>query len=207
MRRVLTLTLLVLAAASTVAGCSGDGNGSGSGSTTGSAAPTTTTKPTYGDLRASDITLNPVLEIVACDGGGIPGATTETTGSPDDPASTSSTVASADGKLCYVLGPAGGDGADLRDAKAYADGVGIEVTAREDSVEALNRMLDACFEATDECPAASVDGRGYVAIVIDGRVASSPAVNAADLASSPFVLTGDFDNNQAKAIAAAINGS
>jgi preprotein translocase subunit SecD len=67
-------------------------------------------------------------------------------------------------------------------------------------------MFNACFQATKACPAASTDGKGYVAIVIDGRVVSTPAVNEADLAASPFVITGDFDNTQAKAIAAAING-
>jgi preprotein translocase subunit SecD len=84
--------------------------------------------------------------------------------------------------------------------------VGIEVAVRDDAVDALNPMFNACFQATKACPAASTDGKGYVAIVIDGRVVSTPAVNEADLAASPFVITGDFDNTQAKAIAAAING-
>ena len=114
----------------------------------------------FRSLDAAAITFHPVLEIVSCDGGGIPGATTETTAPVP-----ASTVPAVDGKLCYVLGPEGGNGTDVRDAKVYADGVGIEVEARQDSAKSLNELFDACFEATDACPASSSEGKGYVAIV------------------------------------------
>ena len=202
MRRAPALSALFLAVALTAAACGGGDSGSGADPDGGGSDDTTTTTPTYADLNPADITFNPVLEIVGCDGTGVPGAGTATT-----EASTSSTVPGVDGTLCYVLGPVGGDGTDLRDAKVYADGVGIEVAVREDSIEALNPMFAACFETGDDCPASSSEDKGYVAIVVDGRVISTPAVNEPDLASSPFVITGDFDKAQATNIAAAINGS
>ena len=143
-------------------------------------------------------------EIVLCEGNGLPGTTTETT---DATTTTTSTVPAVDGELCYALGPAAGDGTDVRDAEVYADGVGIEVTVRADSVDALNELFDACYEATEACPPASSDKRGYVAIVIDGQVISTPAIDDEGLASSPFVITGDFDEAQATNIAAAINAT
>ena len=203
MRRAPALLVLSLAVASLalLATSCGSGSGSEGGGTTGPAT-TSTTKATFADLEPTSITFHPVLEIVACDGGALPGATTETT----EAEATASTVPAADGELCYVLGPKGGDGTDVRDAKVYADGVGIEVAVREDSVEALNELFDACFEAADTCPPSSSEGKGYVAIVVDGRVVSTPAIDAADLASTPFVITGDFDQAQATNIANAING-
>ena len=202
MRRApaLLAPLLVLALAS-ACGSSSDGDGGDAGGTSAPAA--TTTEPTYEGLEAAAITFHPVLQILACDGG-VPGASDTT----DAPAATpSSTVPAVDGTLCYELGPAGGDGSDVRDAKVYADGVGIEVKVREEAVEDLDEVFDACFEAADTCPAASTDGQGYVAIVVDGRVVSTPAITEEDLASSPFVITGDFDKAQATNIAAAINGT
>jgi uncharacterized protein YceK len=201
MRRAPTLLLLTLAVGPLGVLASGCGTGSDHGdATTTAPATTSTTKATYAELDAAAITFHPVLEIVSCDGGGIPGATTETTAPVP-----ASTVPAVDGKLCYVLGPEGGNGTDVRDAKVYADGVGIEVEARQDSAKSLNELFDACFEATDACPASSSEGKGYVAIVVDGRVVSTPAIQAADLASSPFVITGDFDQAQATNIATAIN--
>jgi preprotein translocase subunit SecD len=199
MRRALTLLISTVVVSALATGCS-SGAGSDAGTTS---APTTTstTKADYADLDPTDVTFHAVREIVSCDGGGIPGDTASTTA-----VTTSSTVPSTDGDLCYVLGPKAGDATDLRDAKVYADGVGIEVAVRQDSVEALNELFDACYEATEACPAASTDGRGYVAIVVDGRVVSTPASNDPELASSPLVITGDFDKAQATDIAAAING-
>lgn len=200
MRRAPALLVSTLALATLVGACSsGDGS---DGATTTAPSATTTREADYTDLAPTDISFHAVLEIVSCSGGGIPGDTASTT-----EATTSSTVPGADGSLCYVLGPEAGTGADLRDAKVYADGAGIEVAVRDDAVEALNEMFDACYEATAACPPASTEGRGYVAIVVDGRVISTPASNDPELASTPIVITGDFDQAQATDIAAAINGS
>jgi len=193
---------LVIGSLGLLASACGDGSGD-EGATTTAAVTTSTTQPTYADLDATSITFHPVREIVTCDGGGVPGVTAETTAS----AAPSSTVPAADGELCYVLGPEGGNGTDVRDAKVYADGVGIEVAVREDSVASMNLMFNACYEAIAACPASSSEGRGYVAIVLDGRVVSTPAIDAADLASTPFVITGNFDLAQATNIAAAINAT
>jgi preprotein translocase subunit SecD len=196
MRRALLVSASLLVALVT-ASCSSDADGGDT--TTTAPASTTTTQADYADLDAAAITFHAVEQIVACDGGNVPGATGSTT-------IVSTTVPAIDGELCYVLGPEGGSGADLRDAQVYADGVGIEVAVREASVAQLNELFDACFEAAASCPASSSEGQGYAAVVIDGRVVSTPAVTEEDLASSPFVITGDFDKAQATDIAAAING-
>ena len=180
-----------------LASCSGASSRE-SGSTTTEA--TTTTRPVYAGLDATEITFHPVERILACDGG-VPTGDAPTTTEPVP----ADTVPAVDGDLCYVLGPDGGDGTDVTDAKVYADGVGIEVKVRSDSVDAMNRLFNACYEAADACPASSNEGRGYVAIVVDGKVVSTPAIQAEDLASTPFVITGDFDKAQATNIAAAIN--
>lgn len=186
---------LVLALA--ISACGGSSSDGGSDTT----AATTTTKPTYAGLTADQITFQPVQEIVACDGGDYP-IDDVTTTSPDS----ADAVPAVDGELCYVLGPAGGDGSDVRDAKVYADGVGIEVKVRDDAADAMNDLFNACYAATDACPASSTDGHGYLAVVVDGQVVSTPAIVGEDLATTPFVITGDFDKTQATNIAAAING-
>ena len=155
----------------------------------------------YADLDASDIAFHPVRAIVSCDGGAVPGATVATTADT----APSSTVPAVDGALCYVLGPEGGNGSQVRDAKVYADGVGIEVSVREDDVASMNLLFNACYLAIAACPASSAEGKGYVAVVVDGKVVSTPAIDEEDLASSPFVITGDFDQRQAADIATAIN--
>lgn len=194
------LTVAVAAAGVLLASCGSSGDG-GAATTTTSPATTTTAAADYADLDASDIAFHPVLAIVSCDGGAVPGATVATTADT----APSSTVPAVDGALCYVLGPEGGDGSQVRDAKVYADGVGIEVSVREDDVASMNRLFNACYLAIAACPASSAEGKGYVAIVVDGKVVSTPAIDAEDLASSPFVITGDFDQRQAADIAAAIN--
>lgn len=183
MHRRWALVVIAVAVAALSSSCANSGSDAQPAEST---APTTTTMLTYADLEATDITFQPVLEIVACDG-------------------SAATVADINGDVCYVLGPPGGDGTDLRDAKVYADGVGIEVAVRADSAEALNELFNACYDAESTCPASSSDGQGYAAIVIDGQVISTPAVNERDLASTPFVITGDFNQNQATNIATAIN--
>lgn len=196
MRRPLALIATTLAAVLLLASCSGSSGGDEATTT----EATTTTKPVYAGLEAADITFHPVEEILACDGG-VPTDESSTT----EATTTEDTVPAVDGNLCYVLGPAAADGTAVTDAKVYADGVGIEVVVRDDSIEAMNDLFNACYQATDACPSSSNEGRGYVAIVVDGAVISTPAIDGEDLASSPFVITGDFDKAQATNIAAAIN--
>ena len=205
MRRSPAHVLLAVAIATTgvlLASCSSSSSSDGdAAATTTNPATTTTAAADYADLDASDIAFHPVLAIVSCDGGAVPGATVATTAD----AAPSSTVPAVDGALCYVLGPEGGNGSQVRDAKVYADGVGIEVSVREDDVASMNLLFNACYLAIAACPASSAEGKGYVAVVVDGKVVSTPAIDEEDLASSPFVITGDFDQRQAADIATAIN--
>lgn len=195
-----SLVLVVAGLALLAAGCGSGSSGGSDGSAT--KASTTTTEPTFAELDPTELTFRPVVAIVACEPTALDSAssTTTTTIAEDQ-----EVLPGFDGSACYLVGPAGGDGTDVRDAKVYADGVGIQVSVREDDVAAMNRLFNACYFAIAACPASSAEGKGYVAVVVDGKVVSTPAIDAEDLASSPFVITGDFDQRQAGDIAAAIN--
>lgn len=196
-----SLVLVVAGLALLAAGCGSGSSGGSDGSAT--KASTTTTEPTFAELDPTELTFRPVVAIVACEPTALDSAssTTTTTIAEDQ-----EVLPGFDGSACYLVGPAGGDGTDVRDAKVYADGVGIEVQAKPESADKLNELFDACYAGDDPCPATSVDGHGYVAIVADGVVLSAPAVNGERLASSPFVITGKFDKEQANNLAEAING-
>ena len=202
MRRTPALLLVVGLVLGASACGSSDAGGSDAGPAPSTSAATTTTTGTYEGLDPEQLTLRPVVAIVACAGAAVPGSSTTSTELPAHDA----VLTSTDGATCYHVGPVAGDGTDLRDAKVYADGVGIEVSTEPASVDTLNAAFNACYQAAATCPAASKDGHGYLAIVVDGAVVSAPAVNAEDLASSPFVITGDFDQQQADNLATAING-
>ena len=113
----------------------------------------------------------------------------------------------ADGTLCYLVGPVVADGRDLTDATAERQETWIvSVRARRGSVDEVNEAFNACYEARGSCPDQFGTGRGAIAIVLDDRVLSAPAVNGADLADDAFVINGDFDEAQARDLAAVLAG-
>ena len=69
----------------------------------------------------------------------------------------------------------------------------------------LNQLFDACNVGAATCPAGE-GGVGAVAVELDGKVLSAPAVQAKGLASSPFQISGSFTQQQAQALAARLNG-
>ena len=196
-----SLVLVVAGLAVLGVGC-GSGSSGGSDGGASKASTTTTEASTFAGLDPTDLTFRPVVAVVACSPSAIDDSTTTST----TLAKGQDVLATSDGATCYVVGPPGGDGTDIRDAKVYADGVGIEVQSKPESADKLNELFDACFAGKDTCPAASVDGHGYVAIVADDVVLSAPSINGEQLASSPFVITGKFDKEQANNLAEAING-
>ena len=111
-------------------------------------------------------------------------------------------VASQDGTTIYTLGPVGFTG----DALASADATlqqewAVSASVKDSEQDTANAAFNACFNGEATCPAQSDGGNGAIAIVLDGEVISAPEVNAADLASDSFIITGQFDQAEAKELA------
>ncbi|MCA9999516.1 MAG: SecD/SecF family protein translocase subunit [Anaerolineales bacterium] len=65
-----------------------------------------------------------------------------------------------------------------------------------------NAAFNACYAGDTTCPAQNQEGRGAIAIVLDGEVVSAPTVNGADLASGEFTISGGpFSESEAKDLA------
>src|SRR6478609_328893 len=111
-------------------------------------------------------------------------------------------VPSKDGTLLYTLGPVGFTGDALSKAEAaLQESWAVNVSVRGSKKAEANAAFNACFNGEATCPAQSSDGRGAIAIVLDGEVLSAPAVNGQDLASDNFTISGDFDQSEAKELA------
>ncbi|MCU1370153.1 MAG: Protein translocase subunit SecD [Ilumatobacteraceae bacterium] len=113
-------------------------------------------------------------------------------------------VPSDDGQLIYTLGPVGFTGDALSKAEAALGpqgGWAVNVSVRGSSRTEANAAFNACYQGAATCPAQSSDGKGAIAIVLDGEVLSAPAVNGPDLASDNFTISGDFDQAEAKELA------
>ena len=148
-------------------------------------------------------------------------ATTEATTAPPitDPIPSGTTVPggatvlpSADGKLCYTVGPIGFDAAALERAGAALSQNGqwaVNVNVRPADQAQADDLFNACFAGAPTCPGESTTGagsseNGAVAIVRRGAVISAPAVNAQDLARAQFQITGQFSAADARGLVAAI---
>ena len=122
---------------------------------------------------------------------------------------------SDDGTVLYTLGPlecpeaakndgtctGGFTGDSLSKATAVLNGgqwlVSASVKASEQA--AANVAFNACNAGGPTCPGST--GPGAIAIVLDGQVLSAPAVQAQNLASSDFTISGNFDESGAKELA------
>ena len=143
-----------------------------------------------GALAASDLTLSPVVELLDC--GVDPGM--------------SNLVENESGDLCYRLDATSFNGTELYRAEAVLqEAWTVTVEARPDAVDRLNALFNACFEAEPICPANGAEGRGSVAIILEGVVISAPAVNGADLANEAFTISADLTEQEAGDLADAIN--
>lgn len=111
-------------------------------------------------------------------------------------------VPSKDGALLYTLGPVGFTGDALSKAEAaLQESWAVNVSVRGSKKTEANAAFNACYNGEPTCPAQTQDGRGSIAIVLDGEVLSAPAVNGPDLASDNFTISGDFDQAEAKELA------
>ncbi|QXC61845.1 SecD/SecF family protein translocase subunit [Aquihabitans sp. G128] len=126
--------------------------------------------------------------------------TTTTTTAPT--ADGSVTVPSDDGQLIYTLGPLGFSGDALSKATATLQNEwSVSVSVKTSKQAQANAAFNECYSGGTTCPAQTQDGRGSIAIVLDGKVLSAPAVNGPDLASDTFTITGDFTEGEAKDLA------
>jgi preprotein translocase subunit SecD len=171
--------------------------------TTTTAPPsTTTTAPpsTTSTTVAEDGTSGSKGSTNGCNSSGVDLASTVSTTAPLAPGSV--IVPSKDGNLLYTLGPVGftGDALSKADA-ALQEAWVVNVSVRGSKKTEANKAFNACYNGEATCPAQNGEGRGAIAIVLDGEVLSAPAVNGSDLASGNFTISGDFDQAEAKELA------
>lgn len=160
--------------------------------TTATADPGTPTQPP--STGAAALSFRPVLASDTC------------AALPSGPSGTE-TLRSSDGTICYQVGPVGATADDLTDAEPTQDSEDqnrwtVLVTPSAEGAKRLNLLFDACFHGDPTCPPQA--GSGSVAIVFQGEVVSAPMVNAPGLADQPFVISGEFTEQQAQALAALI---
>lgn len=118
----------------------------------------------------------------------------------------SATFPSQDRQINYTLGPVGFTG----DVLAQADPVlfngewSVSAEVASESRSLANETFNACFQGLPTCPAlgdTAMGGGGSIAIVLDGEVVSAPQVQAANLASDSFSISGSFTESDAKELA------
>jgi preprotein translocase subunit SecD len=179
--------------------------------TTTTAPPTTTTVPAETTTTASASTTSTSAATTDTE----PSTTSTTNGCSSGQKIDTSTVSttaplpegaeiipSKDGSLLYTLGPVGFTGDALSKAEAaLQESWAVNVSVRGSKKTEANAAFNACYNGEPTCPAQTQDGRGSIAIVLDGEVLSAPAVNGPDLASDNFTISGDFDQSEAKELA------
>lgn len=165
-------------------------------STTTVAGDTTTTTAVPGTTGTSSS-----CGAGATDAGEGDDAETTTTTAPADPTGGTS-FPSEDGALLYTLGPVGFTGDALSDATAVLNNEwSVSVDVKGGQRANANTAFNECYSGAPTCPAQNSEGRGAIAIVLDGEVLSAPAVNGPDLASDQFTITGAFSEGEAKDLA------
>lgn len=127
---------------------------------------------------------------------------TELTPAEDDEADQPVTLAEYDddGKEVarYLLGPTEATGEILRGARAQLGGVGewqVNVRVRGSRIDEFNAIAADCFNGSQTCPTRQL------AIVLDARVVSAPAINAPSFDPDQISITGQFTEREAKDLA------
>jgi preprotein translocase subunit SecD len=103
----------------------------------------------------------------------------------------------------YVLGPVIVDGTDVERASAQLEqqsDLGWSV-----SIELTTGAAEAIKAAT-QVAARSLDPQNEIAIILDGRIASSPRVFE-PIPNGKLIITGGFTETEAKALASSLTGS
>lgn len=102
----------------------------------------------------------------------------------------------------YVLGPTGMTGEGLDDAEALLAGqwvIAVDLKSGEIGEDAFRAMTQACFAGAPNCPA-SQGNPGSIAVDLDNKVLSAPAVQGADLGRS-FNISGSYTQDSARELA------
>ncbi|MDQ6697929.1 MAG: protein translocase subunit SecD [Actinomycetota bacterium] len=176
----------------------------GSKTTTTTAPTTTTTESPAARAQAA----KNAASTTSCSGGTSKGSSTPTaTTTPAQKAGGAGAFIDDTGQSVYQLGPVGFEGSALSKAEAGLSNGSwqVNVSVRGKDKAKANATFNACYNATATCPPTGRDdkgqGRGAIAIVLDGKVISAPTVNGPDLASETFTISGNFDAKRAKELA------
>ncbi len=103
----------------------------------------------------------------------------------------------------YELGPAGLTGEALESASATLQGTEWTVLpifrSGAEGIDAFNGLALQCNGQQPTCPT------GQLAITLDSRVVSAPSVNAAQFTRDQVVISGSFDEREARDVALVLN--
>lgn len=178
--------------------------------TTTTAPPTTTTAPPVTTTTAPPADGGTTTTTAPADvTGGATSGCTEGIELSDEAIAAAGTVPeggvispSQDGTTIYVLGPVGFTGDALSSAEATIQNEWtVSAEVRGSRQDEANAAFNACFNGEPTCPPIGGEGSGAIAIVLDGQVISAPTVNAQNLASDTFTITGEFAEDEAKELA------
>lgn len=203
---------LTLVLAATACG-SDDGDDTAADTTTTTVvAPTETTSDLVpADVASDQVTFHAVLGDGPCedleedDSAAPDDATAGDAPSEDD---ASELLPSVDSFWCYRVSDLNRPAVGVEEAEVVESSGTWTVIVRftEESAPAMNELLNACHEGTEDCPAGE-GGFGYVAVAVRGTVISAPSVAAPDLASDRIVIaSGDLTEDEAQQLATTLRG-
>ena len=136
----------------------------------------------------------------------VPSSSPATTDAPDVSRSGQLVEVDADGQVVarYTVGPGTVDGTALEGAVANLDQRGKwEIRpvfkAGADGIDRFNAVAGLCFSKSTECPT------GQLAVVLDTRVLTAPSINARSFERDQISISGNYDESQAKTVAAVLN--
>ena len=104
---------------------------------------------------------------------------------------------------CYELGSDGALGTDVVASASVETQQGQLTVALEmtsEGIDRFNTLAAPCFQQVDPCP------MGQLAIVAAGHVVSAPSITQPAFEADQIMISGDFDADEAEAIAAAMTG-
>jgi preprotein translocase subunit SecD len=105
----------------------------------------------------------------------------------------------------YVLGPVIVDATDVERATAQLEELEQQPDFWSISIELRAEAAEA-FKAATQVAARSPGPQNEIAIILDGRILSSPVV-AAPIPSGTFTITGGLTETEAKTLAASLIGA
>ena len=135
--------------------------------------------------------------------------TAKTTSPEDDKADANVTLSSRDG-AAYELGPTVLTG---RAGETATAGIGpdgkwtVSPVFRDgaDGIDKFNEIATKCYSGDPICPATGgTQGRGQLAIVLDGEILSAPTINTPTFERDKISISGAFTEDEAKNLAVAL---